>query len=452
MLPASLCPDLSDSKNTYYLNPLALLSVRNIPFAKRVCVEECPTTPICNASNFPCEDYRQFVCPYYRVAEYNLYGQLPGVSDTNTTYYGELSTIGTFTPDTAQASFINAVDALNVPWVDAFLSSNGITDSSTDGTYFQLTTQFPDKGPCYPVYVETADYFNRCVPKITTDFTQNIQRTVDGDSEQVDGGARDALLDLWQSLGERFARYTADISKGILIIIVGGVIAGLLLSMLYLVFMRFAAGILVWVTLILVNVALLGITLYSFAMAGMLGDWSWVNTVVDELKEVGNPAAVDQEVWKWIGVTAAIITGLFFLLTLLMLSRLRIAVACIKVASQALAACPLLLVWPLIPFLLLLLLVLYWVAVSAMLYSAGDLSATCRDPADWQSYNFDSLSGLDAQQLISNATAFDLGATTSCYQDYSGDLLRQVCGVDANCYVSYRWNDSIRYAFLYHFY
>lgn len=51
----------------------------------------------------------------------------------------------------------------------------------------------------------------------------------------------------------------------------------------------------------------------------------------------------------------------------------QVAVACIKVASQAVATMPMLLFWPLIPFLALCCLIVYWVAVAAFLYSAGDI-------------------------------------------------------------------------------
>ncbi len=35
--------------------------------------------------------------------------------------------------------------------------------------------------------------------------------------------------------------------------------------------LRYAAGLMAWLIIILVNVALLGITLYCFSMAGLLG-------------------------------------------------------------------------------------------------------------------------------------------------------------------------------------
>ena len=51
----------------------------------------------------------------------------------------------------------------------------------------------------------------------------------------------------------------------------------------------------------------------------------------------------------------------------------QVAVACIEVASQAIAAMPLLLFWPLLPFIAFAGLIIYWVAVAAFLYSAGTI-------------------------------------------------------------------------------
>ncbi len=48
--------------------------------------------------------------------------------------------------------------------------------------------------------------------------------------------------------------------------------------------------------------------------------------------------------------------------------------ACIKVASQAVACVPTLLFFPLFPYVAKVTLVVYWVAVTAFLYSAGSIT------------------------------------------------------------------------------
>jgi choline transporter-like protein 2/4/5 len=54
--------DLRDYKEKYYLNPLDLLSLTNIPYAKSVCVKQCPSVAdICNASSLPCTKANQYM-------------------------------------------------------------------------------------------------------------------------------------------------------------------------------------------------------------------------------------------------------------------------------------------------------------------------------------------------------------------------------------------------------
>lgn len=61
---------------------------------------------------------------------------------------------------------------------------------------------------------------------------------------------------------------------------------------------------------------------------------------------------MERSTWKWIAIAAAIVAGIVLLITLLMISRIRVAVACIKVASQAVGAMPSILLFPLLPFIL----------------------------------------------------------------------------------------------------
>lgn len=63
-----------------------------------------------------------------------------------------------------------------------------------------------------------------------------------------------------------------------------------------------------------------------------------------------DPTNTERHTWKIIGIVSAIVAGVIFLLTMLMLSRIRVAIACIKVASQAVGSMPSILLFPLLPF------------------------------------------------------------------------------------------------------
>lgn len=53
----------------------------------------------------------------------------------------------------------------------------------------------------------------------------------------------------------------------------------------------------------------------------------------------------------------------------------QIAVACIKVASQAVSTMPSLFFFPILPFIMTVCLIVYWVVVAGYLYSAGTITA-----------------------------------------------------------------------------
>lgn len=110
---------------------------------------------------------------------------------------------------------------------------------------------------------------------------------------------------------------------------------------------------------------------------------------------------------------------------------------------------PSILFFPLLPFTLLVGLVVYWVSVSALLYSAGTLTATCRSPSEQSSYSLSSLSNITVSSVLYPANS---NTTVSCYPNLSGNDLQVACGNDPNCYLSYSWNNQIRYAFIYHFF
>lgn len=445
--------DLKSQSNLYYLNPLELLDIFNIPFARKICVETCPSQPhTCEVGVFPCPDDLAYRCPYYAVAQQNLYDHLQGVNYTSTQYYAELATAPS-SVDAAASQFVTAAQSLNIPWVNSYLSSHGITPSSSvGGAYYQFTSQFPGKGPCYPVWVPTTSYFNRCVPKFPANFTSKVIRFKAAVASALPEDAQEAFKTQWQSLSARLSRYTSDIQKGALIIVVGGLVTSLGMSLIYMLILRYFAGFMVWCTVLLVNLALLAITLYCFSLAGLLGSSTWAESLKAELGSFGNPTAVDENTWMWIAITAAVVAGLVLILTLLMFSRIRIAVACIKVASQAVGTMPSILLFPLVPFVLECFLIVFWVAVSAMMYTAGDLKATCRNPSSHKPINFRNFSNLDPALLAPNISAASLFDTSyvDCYTNYTGDNLTSLCFQDPNCFIGYKWNNKIRYAFLYH--
>lgn len=77
------------------------------------------------------------------------------MSDTwNTAYWDALLA----TNLTAAQCGISLPTVPNKFRADFFADAN----NPTCGEYLQLTSLYPGRGPCYPVFFESVDYFNRC--------------------------------------------------------------------------------------------------------------------------------------------------------------------------------------------------------------------------------------------------------------------------------------------------
>ena len=101
-------------------------------------------------------------CPYYRTAEHGLYGTLTlGDTDNQGIYFDSYwssltsTTLTTSSPDQCGVNLPGYPDKFK----SAFMAD---PNNPTCGEYLQFTSQYPGKGPCYPVLVPTVDHLNRC--------------------------------------------------------------------------------------------------------------------------------------------------------------------------------------------------------------------------------------------------------------------------------------------------
>lgn len=140
------------------------------------------------------------------------------------------------------------------------------------------------------------------------------------------------------------------------------------------VFLRYFAGVMAWVTVVSVNVILIAVTAY-FAMKAGLIELSAVTESVD-----GTGVAVDltndeenKDIFTYATYVMCAVAGVALLFTLLMIRRLMIAIAVLKVASQAIAQMPMILFQPLIPLLMNVVFVAYALVVAVYLYASGTI-------------------------------------------------------------------------------
>ena len=260
-------------------------------FAKSVCLPECPTSAdLCqwdshfNGSSI-CDEPSQFRCPYYasqtqRVAElghFDLYPELPTLEasesiplDVQASYYAELAATSQETCPTGDAAGLGMAG-------DAWQSVRGATGSSaseTCGEIFQHMSKIPNTGPCYPVFSRTVDYLNRCIPD-SSSLIESVFKHV----AEPNGTVAKTLDEPMAVL----QRYASDLQKGIFIPLLCGLALGCFLSLFWMVVLRYFAGVMAWVAVVLLNLLFAVGCVLCFQKAGLLGRAG----VVGQVREPG---------------------------------------------------------------------------------------------------------------------------------------------------------------------
>ena len=349
--------DLSNFKYRYWVNPKQLADILDergtaslldiLGDGKSICLQECPSVNM-TASSW---DEQPWICNY-------------------PDQYGGINSTG--------FDFSN-------------LTLQEWADRNYD--YFDLLTEdqknssFALRGPCYPLFFKNTDQFYTCQPfgspnvELIKEFNDNATSRGHAEFCNPDDGCA-ALSDSVSRLVYdgitngflTFTRYLSDIWIAWPVLLVAGVVIPLILSILWIIIMRYSIGFFSWLILIAVNAFNIGITLFFFVKAGYIGA-SPIYSGSDTSLLPGdlNATGTNESVLLGFGIVAAVLTVLFLILTLLMIRRVRIAVSVIKVATQSINQHPLLLGWPLVPFFMFIVLAAFWLAFGIYLVSSGEV-------------------------------------------------------------------------------
>mmetsp|Transcript_33273 Transcript_33273/g.83821 ORF Transcript_33273/g.83821 Transcript_33273/m.83821 type:complete len:809 (+) Transcript_33273:563-2989(+) len=446
--------DLTSAKKLYFLDPFEMmkLDITQIPFAKSVCLPACPSTPdLCEwdahfRGEAVCEAPTQFRCPYYasqtanvpELGHYDLWLDLPDIvgneshpAAVNALYYAELATTNATTCDLGKDGGFGMLD-------DAWAAIQAAQFSSAAercGQVYQHTSKVPNQGPCFPVFAKTVDYLNRCVPDASalTGVLGGLADKVGTESSTVGSALSEPSAVL--------QRYFIDLQRGIGIVIICGLVLACVLALAWMLVLRYFAGVMAWVAVILVNLIFAAGCFLCFQKSGLLGQAGAVGEFVTDAWEQANlpdelnPVTKDKQVWEVVAWISLVLFLLLLLFTILMIRRIKIAVACLKVASQAIASMPMIMFFPLLPFMSLVVLIAYWVVVAAMLYSVGDITRVHRTEA--VTYTIPGVSGLDTPTDSPGAVPVAEMSDWECYHS-------PYCGFQV------QWDDTLWYMGLYH--
>ena len=304
-------------------------------------------------------------------------------------------------------------DVNNGPaWVCEYPGADGITlggatyteadwDADNGDYYSKLTsseqsTSLAMKGPCYPVVIPTINTFHTCTYYGSSDSQSMTWLTGQGFSKFDASSIDDAVATLSKQVDEMLTgpldtleRYIDDFTTGWKVVLVAGAVCPIVLSIMYLFFLRYFTKVFAYTILFLVNALAIVLTIYLFLKAGVIGS-DQINAYLSEVSEGAaesltnytDPAENNQDILKIFAYISCAVTVIFFLFTVVMLPRVKVAVGVIKVATSALGKMPSLLVFPVFPALSMVLLGVFWLITMVWLYSSGEIVMQDCDMSD----------------------------------------------------------------------
>lgn len=318
-------PDLRELQVRYWQNPNQVYqsglrkSPINLIEARSICLKRCPT---------PSDDSLTWVCDY---PEGSITLTLDEWLGRNYNYY-------------------------------EFLSSD------------QKNSSLQLQGPCYPVLFPTTNVFWSCqfaahASNVSLQHWKGMGG-VDIDEGDIIVKAIHSALNAPSAI---LKRYAADVGKSWPVLIVCGGLLPLFLSAIWLLLIRYFVGVMTWGTIIILNILTFSVTTFFYIKAGWIGHDA-VSTVIgegaaDSLITTGS----ERDHLRVVAIIMTIILIIVVLATFVLVKRVVIAVAVLKVAANAIGEIRALMVFPIFPFIILAVFYIYWVAAALYLFSAGEI-------------------------------------------------------------------------------
>lgn len=324
-------PSFSSRKVLHYMDVKDYQTMAVIP-AKSVCMNACPSKTIADGLN---KD--SFVCKYYGKS---------GLSGLD-------------------------VDPWDVQYYDKLSSTDKLSSLAM-------------LGPCYPVFTGYTPVLNRCVPRPTEAQLAALHGTANMNSTGLTTSDLTKNLNSMNNGRDMVQDYLEDLMKAWVVIVVAGFLGGLIFSIVWMFFLRYFSGCMAWSTVFLTNLILILLTVYCGMKGGLIGDdtvgvdyiTSSTNTTLTGMSGklgVDTNASDDADVFKAATYIMAVVTVVAFLFTLLMFRRLAIAIACLKVAAEAISHMPMVLFTPVIPLLMNVVFFVWAIVVATFIYASGDI-------------------------------------------------------------------------------
>ncbi|GMF23355.1 unnamed protein product [Phytophthora lilii] len=275
----------------------------------------------------------------------------------------------------------------------------------------------PSEKECWLVALPSEQVFYRCLQIVESNSTSVEKCVVPGDepeyydedtglpndkcevkrvittSESVEPAQDNPLYSTLQTVGATVGRVIGDLQETWPVFLLCGGMLALVLGFVFVILLRFFAGCILWITLWSFVVLLLLFALMLSTKGGMIGS-SELSALTSEIASAAAAAGVDttaanataivlpqtlqasqdkQKAYAAAAYVSFALAGVAFLLVCFFQKKIRVAVGIVKEASRALQHLPLLVLFPIIPFVMLLALFAYAAIVGAYIYSSGKM-------------------------------------------------------------------------------
>ncbi|XP_047080663.1 choline transporter protein 1-like [Lolium rigidum] len=326
-------PDLSELDVRYWMNPNQVYqsglkdSKIDLADAKSICLMECP---------YPAEDGLNFVCDY------------------------------------PEGDIRLSVD----DWIDRDYDYFEYLTPEMRNTSLQL------QGPCYPIIFPSINVYWSCqfIARPSNVSLKHWQRM---------GGAsidENMLIDktIHNTINYKSSvlkRYVADIGKSWPVLIACGGLLPQFLAVIWLAMIRYFVAGMPWITVILFNALVISVTMFFYIKAGWIGN--------DPLTVVIGPSdpyvSISGREITHLHVAAVLMTIVMIialLTSIAIVRRILKATSVLKVAAKVIGEVQELIIVPVVPYLALAIIYMFWFAATLYLFSSGqvlqnDCKANC---------------------------------------------------------------------------
>ncbi|KAJ7334391.1 hypothetical protein OS493_014702 [Desmophyllum pertusum] len=241
------------------------------------------------------------------------------------------------------------------------------TETVTELNKHKMVTQ----GKCAPYYLTSQPVLYRCIPTLVENLLANNSVIINAAGSNMTKKAIEAGLEGLQFLmnAQNFGMSIFEDMLAVWYWLLIGMVLIMILAFVYILITRWIAAPLIWFTIIAVFALLIYGMYFCYSKYMFLND-SGTSQEFKFTFDLDNYRK-SKDTWLGLGIFLTVLLVILLLIVLVLRKRIHIAIAMIKEASKAVAAIKTALFFPLIPWLLQLVLFAWFVAVTVYLVTNG---------------------------------------------------------------------------------